>query len=234
MADSLCPHCRTVAPVVQRGIETRCSACGRARLPLSSTTVNAAGRPAQVGGSLARVLGWISLVGGGVAALTIGAILQAIFPLGIAGYVVGGAVFAVAALVGILALTGGRKLHTHGLTAEREARERAVTALARRQQGQVTPAEAAQALNVSPEVADEVLTAMARRPETAVTLEVEDDGRLVYHFAMFRPRTRVAPVDGSGVRVGDVSRSDDEWAAEDDANAGEAIRVRRVGAPRPG
>jgi hypothetical protein len=213
-------------------------------LPLSSTTVNAAGRPAQVGGSLARVLGWMALVGGSLAGLTVGAILQAIFPLGIAGYVVGGAIFGVAALIGVLALTGGRKLHTHGLTAEREARERAVTALARRQQGMVTPAEAAQAMNVSPEIADEVLTAMAKRPETAVSLEVEDDGRLVYHFAMFRPRTRVAPiepgrreqpVDGAGVRVGDVGQAErDEWAAADDEAGADAIRVRRVGASRPG
>ena len=233
MADSLCPHCRTVAPVVQRGIETRCSACGRARLPLSSTTVNAAGRPAQVGGSVARVLGWVALVGGALAALTVGAILQAIFPLGIAGFVVGGAIFFVAALIVVLALTGGRKLHTHGVTAERQARERAVTALARRQQGLVTAAEAALAMNCSPEVADEVLTSMAKRPDMGVSLEIEEDGKLVYQFAMFRPRTRVAPVDG--VRVGGVAAPEgEEWAADDEANASDPIKVRRVGAPGPG
>lgn len=231
MADSICPHCRTAAPVVQRGLETRCAACGRARLPLSSTTVNAAGRPAQVGGSVARALGWISLVVGSFAALTVGAILQWIFENGIVGYIVGGGIFAMTALVGVLALTGGRKLHTHGLTAEREARERAVTALARRQQGLVTAADAAQALNVSPEVADEVLTALAKRPDAGVSLDVEEDGRLVYQFAKFRPRARVA-VDG--VRVGETPAPREDSEAEDEANASEAIKVRRVGEPRPG
>src|SRR5262245_36670091 len=81
-----CSRCGQDAPTVVRGLETFCVACGAPRLPLAAMPVNLAGRPSKVGGTIARVLGWAALVGGLSAAAIVGALLQVIFPAGVAGW----------------------------------------------------------------------------------------------------------------------------------------------------
>jgi hypothetical protein len=60
----MCPRCGKNAPIVYRGVAAYCTACGAPRIPLASSSVTLAGQPSKVGGTVARVLGWIVLVAG--------------------------------------------------------------------------------------------------------------------------------------------------------------------------
>src|SRR3954468_24360457 len=60
----VCPRCRQNAPIVYRGVNAFCTACGAPRSPLTSGSVNLAGQPSKVGGQITRVFGWIVLVVG--------------------------------------------------------------------------------------------------------------------------------------------------------------------------
>src|SRR5512143_1753677 len=84
-----CPNCRRNAPIVYRGVMAYCTACGAPRLPLTTKATNLAGKTSILGGTLARVLGWIVLGSGLVVGLGLLGLLQAIFPGGFAGWLVG-------------------------------------------------------------------------------------------------------------------------------------------------
>ena len=198
--DTPCPQCGRTAPVVLRQMGARCSACGVPRNPLTTRAVNVAGRPTQVGGQVARVLGWVFLAGGLAAALLVGAIFQAIFPAGVAGYILGGTIAAVTLLVSLLLLIGGGRLRKRGEDVERDALTKAVYALAEHRGGVLTAGDVARTLDLQENAADALLTALAKDPDRGVSLDVDDDGRITYAFrsmAALRPgapRVRVAPV----------------------------------------
>ena len=52
----MCPRCRQNAPIVYRGVNAFCTACGAPRSVLANTSVNLAGQPSKVGGQVTRVL----------------------------------------------------------------------------------------------------------------------------------------------------------------------------------
>ena len=82
----ICPRCHQDAPTILRGLQTYCTACGAPRsITDAPDAVNVAGQPSQVGGTVARVMGWLALVGGLFVALLLGALFQALFPAGIVG-----------------------------------------------------------------------------------------------------------------------------------------------------
>jgi hypothetical protein len=204
-APTLCPRCGQDAPLLVQGIIGKCSACGAPRNPLSARAVNIAGRPSQVGGHIARVMGWVSLLGGAAIAIVIGAILQAVFPAGFAGWLVGGVILSIALVVALLLLLGGGKLRQRGEDVERETLRSAVFALAERSGGVLTAEQVAQALGMTPAAADAALTELAKVQDGRVALEVDDDGRLTYLFRPIaglrvspRQRVRVAPPASSG------------------------------------
>ncbi|HEU4412042.1 MAG TPA: hypothetical protein VFS43_42770 [Polyangiaceae bacterium] len=193
MSRSYCPHCRQDAPVVVRDLGARCVACGRPRPPLGPTAVNLAGRPSQLGGSLARGLGY----GIGSFALLASAfvawLLQAIFSEGIVGYVVAAPMAALGLVLATLLVRGGSSLRRTGEQAEREAKERAVWALAARAGGSVTAPEVARALGVSSPEADAFLTAWAERDVDQLRVEVDERGRLLYQFPSLLPPSPPRP-----------------------------------------
>ena len=177
----ICPHCKQEAPTIVRGLRAYCTACGAPRSLLGGETpVNVAGHPSRLGGGVANVLGWFVLLGGALTALAIGALFQALWPTVILGYVVGGFLGGMSLLFGLGLIFGGRKLQQSGDERSRSAREQAVFALAGRHGGAITAHELARALAIPEPEADALLTAMAKRPDGRVNLEVEDDGTLRY------------------------------------------------------
>src|SRR5262245_60060733 len=104
----MCPHCRQNAPVIYRGIVAYCTACGAVRPPLTGSSLNLAGKGSRVGGTVAKVFGWLVLGIGGTVGLILLALLQWIFPEGIAGLLVGLPVLVLSAIVSTLLLLSGR------------------------------------------------------------------------------------------------------------------------------
>jgi hypothetical protein len=190
----MCPNCGQNAPLVYRGVSAFCSACGIPRVPFTANAVNLRGKPSKIGGTVAAVVGWILLFGSLAVALLLGAILQAIFPVGaIVGWVVGGIIATVGVGVALLLLFGGRALRRSGTNAAEAARMDALGTLAAYNHGFVTTQNAAEALGVSVEQADAFLTSLAKQPDSGITLEVDDDGRITYRFARYAPQPAWPP-----------------------------------------
>src|SRR5580700_7801883 len=196
----MCPHCGQNAPLVYRGVSAFCSACSKPRLPFTANAVNLRGKPAKIGGTVASVAGWVALFGSLAVALVLGAILQAIFPAAVVGWVIGGLIATVGVAAALLLLFGGHALRRSGTHAAEAARLEALDSLAAHHRGVITSPLAAQALGLSVEEADRFLTLLVNQPESGITLEVDDDGKLTYRFARYAPQP-AWPGDAK-VRVG--------------------------------
>jgi hypothetical protein len=184
----MCPSCGQNAPLVYRGVSAFCSACGKPRMPFTANAVNLRGKPAKLGGTVASVVGWVVLFGTLAAALIVGALFQALFPAAVLGWVLGGLIGTIGVAVSLLLLFGGRALRRSGTDAAQAARLDALGTLAAYQRGIVTSQAASEALGVSFEEADAFLTALAKQPESGVSLEVDDEGKLTYRFLRYAPQ----------------------------------------------
>jgi hypothetical protein len=177
-----------------------CTACGALRTPLSSPSVNLAGRPSRVGGAFASVAGWLVLVCGGSLALGISLLFVALHLWSI-GLAIALPIAIVVLVVGVALVRGGRSLSTSGEQQERATVEQALFAMAAHR-GAVTADEAARALGVGRVEADAMLTALAKREPDRVAVEVDDQGVVWYRASAGPgepiPRMRVEP----GVRIG--------------------------------
>ncbi len=187
LSRSYCPHCRQDAPVVVRDLTARCVVCGRSRPALGQTALNLTGRPSRVGGSLARGLGYALGAFALLASAFVAWLLQAIFTEGVVGYVVAAPMAALGLVLATLLVRGGSSLRRTGEQAERDAKERAVWALAAHGGGSVTAPEVARALGMSSPDADAFLTAWAERDVDQLRLEVDDRGRLLFQFPSLLP-----------------------------------------------
>jgi hypothetical protein len=198
----MCPHCRQDAPLVYRGVVPHCTACGRARIPLTGRSVNMAGKPAAVGGTVSYVFGWIVLGSGLGLALLLGALFSLITAT--AGLAVGGAIGIVFLTIGLVLVLGGRKLQRSGAADQKDVQTSAVFALAGHRGGVLTALDVAQAAGMKEEEADALLTDLAKTQPDKCSLEVDEHGAIYYRFAnapwdadpRFRvgASTRVAPV----------------------------------------
>ncbi|MGD0525825.1 MAG: hypothetical protein ABSE49_11810 [Polyangiaceae bacterium] len=196
----MCPQCGREAPIVYRGVIPYCTACGALRAPLSSPSVNHAGKSSRVGGTFASVLGWLVLVVGGSLALCV-ALLFLAFHAAMVGLAIAGPIALVVLVLGVALVRSGRSLSSSGEEAARSTREQALLALAAHR-GAVTATEAARALGVGAAEADAMLTALAKREPERVAVDVDDEGLVWYRVSASPgepiPRIRV----GEGVRVG--------------------------------
>ncbi|HEY5241617.1 MAG TPA: hypothetical protein VIJ22_09135 [Polyangiaceae bacterium] len=218
----MCPHCGREAPIVYRGVIPYCTACGALRAPLSSPSINHAGKPSKVGGTFASVLGWLVLVCGGSLALAVFLLSLALNAVGV-GLAIAIPVAVVDLVIGIALVRSGRSLSSSGAEAARSTREQALLAVAAHR-GSVTAADAARALGVGIAEADAMLTALAKRDPERVAVDVDDEGVVWYRVSAAPgeplPRIRV----GDGVRVGAPG---EVQAAVDDVQERVAARAPR-------
>jgi hypothetical protein len=205
----MCPSCGQNAPLVYRGVSAFCSACGQPRVPFTANAVSLKGKPAKIGGTVAAVAGWLLMFGSLAAALIVGAIFQALFPAAVLGWVLGGVIAAAGVGVSLLLLLGGRALRRSGTNAAESARLDALGTLAAHQRGNVTAQNASETLGCTYEEADAFLTTLAKRPDSGVSLEVDDDGKIYYRFARYAPppvwpsdaKVRVDAITPGGARA---------------------------------
>jgi len=180
-----------------------------------------AGQPSRVGGILARVAGWLVLAVGLTVAAVLGLGAQALFPGGIAGLVVGLPLGALSLAIGISLLVGGAKLDKRGASAERDARSKAVFALAAHKGGTLTAADVARGLDVPLEGAEAILSSFQRELPERVTVDLDGAGALVYHFDVPSPggRVRVDPEVARSPNREEWERLEAEEAARTSARA---------------
>jgi hypothetical protein len=203
---------------------------------MSAPSVNLAGVPSRVGGTLAAALGWLVLVLGLSLALGAGLLFWALFRIMALALAFALPMALVALGVGVTLLLVSRYLGRRGALRWREAREQALLAFAA-QCGSCTAAEGGRALGISVAEADRILTDVAKREPERLAVDVGDDGKVRY-----RPLEGIARdypdsggrAYGRGVRVSDeVARDDgngeeDEVAFESDESVnGGATRGRR-------
>lgn len=197
----MCPFCRTEAPLVYRGVFPYCTACNHLRPPLSGPSVNMAGKPSKVGGSVARAFGWIVLALGLALAVFLGGLAALIFT-GPTGLVVGIPLAIVAVTLCIVLVRSGRDLRRSGDQTERATRVQGIHALATTHGGVLTAWQVAQALRMHPAEADALLTELAKQEPDTVGVDVDDEGVILYRFAHAAPHVRVADPFVAGRRAG--------------------------------
>lgn len=181
-----CPKCRQNAPIVLRGVDAFCTVCGARRTPFAADILNLAGKPARLGSLAVRILGWGALGIGLFLALSLGLITQAVGSMLAAGSWLGLAFGIPIALLSVVlwlfGVIGGKKLRRVGEVQLQAAQRDAVRALAKHRDGIVRTADAARALGVDEAQADALLSALAREPSENISLNLDDDGRLMYLF----------------------------------------------------
>ncbi|MGC4087714.1 MAG: hypothetical protein QM756_07425 [Polyangiaceae bacterium] len=185
-----CASCGQRAPIVFRGIETRCAACDALRSPITPS-VSFAGQPSRVGGIAASLAGWAILVIGLSGSLGVLLLLQSIWPASMVGYAVGLPLGAVSLFFGMLLVFGGRSLRRRGVEKSLAVRREAMRALIAHRKGTLTSRDAAGALGIDEAEADALLTQLSRESTSSVRLDVDDDGTLRYDFNDVDQRFRV-------------------------------------------
>lgn len=149
-------------------------------MPLASSSVNLAGQPSKVGGTVARVFGWLILAGGWV----VGGLLAGLLLLLDAGWtpalVIGGPIALVASIVAWALLRSGKQLQKSGDDAEVATKNQAIFALANTRGGVLTAWDVAQMLQVTPKEGDDILTKLAKEHPDYVTVDVDDNGTILY------------------------------------------------------
>lgn len=211
----MCPHCGKNAPIVYRGMVAYCTACNRPRAPLADRSVNLAGQPSRVGGTVANVAGWLVIAGGLVTALLLGALFQAILPAGIFGWILGIVIAVISLGIGGSLVYGGKSLQKSGTEVRKLTHERALFALAQNRGGVLSANDVAAALGMPAAEADKILTEYAKTDPDRVRLEVDDAGAITFVFPQhgwMGPRV-AAPGEG--------------FVDDDVALAEEARRMRR-------
>ena len=193
---SPCPKCGQRAPVVLRGLDSRCAACGAPRSLLAAApTVSLAGQPSRVGGLVLSLAGVSTLVLGLALAAGVLFLLQSLMPTHAFGWALAIPIFAFSLLAGVFLLLGGRRLRSSGTARQQEVQLEAVKALVAHRRGPLSAGDVAISLQLPEEQADQLLSRLAREQATAVTLDVDARGQVVYDFEGEERRWRVLEED---------------------------------------
>jgi len=198
---SPCPACGREAPIVYRGVVPYCTACGALRAPLSTASVNLAGKPSRVGGTVASVAGGLILLVGGALALGISLVFAAFHLVGL-GLALASPFAVVSLVLGIVLVWRGSLLRRAGARTEQTTHEQALLELVAHR-GAITATDAAVALGLGVAEADEKITALAKSQPERIAVDVDDDGIVRYRIARWAsnvgPRVEAAetsPDDG--------------------------------------
>lgn len=181
-------------------------------MPLTNTSVTLAGQPSKVGGTVARVFGWLVLAGGWLLAAIFAGLIVILGGEWVA-LAVGAPIALIASLVAYGLLRGGKELKKSGDDTELATKNQAIFALANTRGGVLKAWDVAQMLHVTPKEGDEILTKLAKEHPDYVTVDLDDEGNVLYRFPAIHwggnmapnaPHVRVAPpmrVDAREVRV---------------------------------
>lgn len=178
---SPCPACGRDAPLVYRGVVPCCTACGALRAPLATASVNLAGKPSKVGGTVASVVGAVVLLVGGSTALGV-ALVFSVLHLALLGVALASPFAVVSLVVGALLLWRGGLLRRAGARTEKATHEQALLELVAHR-GAVTATDAAIALGLPVAEADEKITALAKGQPDRIAVDVDDEGVVHYRIA---------------------------------------------------
>jgi hypothetical protein len=144
-----------------------------------------------LGGVAASIAGLSVLVLGLSLSAGVLLLLQSIFPAHVVGWAVALPMVAVTLLFGLLLLFGGRRLRRHGTERQQAVQLAAVKSLVQHRKGPLSAYEIADRLELPEAQVDALLTQLAREQATAVTLDVDAQGRVVYDFEGEERRWRV-------------------------------------------
>lgn len=172
------------------GLDSRCAACGAPRFLLAAPNVALAGRPSKLGGAAASIAGISVLVLGLSLAIGLFFLLSAFLPVAV-GWAFAVPTAAASLLVGILLLLGGSKLKKSGSARELEVKLSAVRSLVQHRRGPISAAAVSASLQLPEAEVDAILTQLAREKATAVTVDVDAEGHVVYDFEGEERRWRV-------------------------------------------
>jgi hypothetical protein len=151
-------------------------------MPLANTGVNTAGQGSKVGGTVARVFGWVALSIGLLIALILGGLMAMLGASATALAVVNGPIVLITAIVAYALLRSGRALKESGQETEAATKNQAIFALASTRGGVLKAWDVAQALQVTPKDADDMLTKLAKEHHEHVKVDVDDEGTVLYRF----------------------------------------------------
>ncbi len=198
------------------------------RAPLSTPSINLAGKPSRMGGTLASVAGWLVLLVGLSITLGFALLLWAVFS-GVVAAAVTTPFALIATVIGWLLIQRGSSLRQSGVDVERETRDQALLSMAGHH-GPVTAVDAARLLNVTVPAADAMLTELAKRDPDRMSLDVDDQGVVWYRLA--RPFAEVpGPGDRERVRVDGsvdaVLEEEDELSRPHEGQTRQTRQVRR-------
>jgi len=167
-------------------------------MPLANSSVNMAGQTSKVGGTVARVFGWIALVAGLLLALTLGGLMAMLGAPAAALAVVNIPILIITAVVAYALLRSGKELKKSGDNTEQATKNAAIFALANTRGGTLRAMDVAQALQVTPKEGDDILTKLAKEDSDHVAIDIDDDGNILYRFKAVdwqrRQAKAVAPV----------------------------------------
>jgi hypothetical protein len=180
--------------------------------------VNLAGQPSKVGGTVARVFGWLVLAGGWLFAACFALLIMAVSPAGMASapaWILGGIIGVIASLVAYGLLRSGKQLHASGALAEMTTKNQAIFALANTKGGVLTAWDLAQSIMTTPQEADDVLTKLAKEYPDHVTVDIDDVGTVLYRFPSVHWQKMRVAAPAPNVRV-DVPPKADPLEAEEE------------------
>jgi len=199
---SQCSKCGQRAPIVLRGLDSRCAACGAPRFLLAAPNVSLAGQPSRVGGLMVSLIGATVLVLGLAVSAGVWFLLQSLAPARSFGWAFAIPAGTLSLLAGLGLLFSGRRLRKSGTERRDEVQLEAVKAMVQHRRGPLSAADVASALQLPEGEVDQLLTRLAREQATAVTLDVDARGQVVYDFDGEERRWRVleeeAEPDGAG------------------------------------
>lgn len=193
---SQCSKCGQRAPIVLRGLDSRCAACGAPRFLLAAPNVSLAGQPSRVGGLMMSLIGITVLVLGLATSAGVWFLLQSLMPTRSFGWAFAIPVSTLSLLAGLALLFSGRRLRSSGTAHRQGVQLEAVKALVQHRRGPLSAADVASALQLPEGDVDQLLAQLARQQATAVTLDVDARGQIVYDFDGEDRRWRVLEEEG--------------------------------------
>jgi hypothetical protein len=160
--------------------------------------VSLAGQPSRVGGIAAIIAGGSLSVLGLSLAAGLWFLLQSIWPEGALGWAFSVPVAVASLLFGSLLMFGGRKLRRSGAARQEQVQLDAIKAMIQHRKGPISALQVATALQLPEPQVDALLTRLAQERATAVTVDVDAQGHIVYDFDGEERRWRVLEEEAVG------------------------------------